>query len=116
MNETTFVKLFMLILIVFYFCYKFIERSRIKKANMIAKYMVDIGISNTTTGNYIFTYSEINQMFKTNLPNDFDLLSEIVDVLYNRYDSVIADLDFDWVRDGSFDFIFYLDYCPNLQY
>lgn len=115
MNETTFVNLFMLILIVLYSCYKFIERSRIKKANTIAKYMVDIGISNTTTGNYIFKYSEINQMFKTNLPNDFNLLSEIVDVLYNRYDSVIADLDFDWVHDSGFDFVFYLDYCLNLE-
>lgn len=115
MNETTFVNLFMLILIVLYCCRIYIERTRIKKANRIANYMIDIGIRNTTTGNYIFTYSEINEMFRVNLPKDRNLLIEILDILYDRYDAVIAELDWDQLQSVGFDFIFYLDQCWNLE-
>lgn len=115
MNETTFVNLFMLILIVLFCCRTYIERTRVKKANRIAKYMVEIGISNTTTGNYIFTYSEINELFRVNLPGDQNLLLEILDILYDRYDDVIAELDWDQLQSAGFDFVFYLDYCSNLE-
>lgn len=115
MDETTFVNLFMLILIVLYCCHIYVERTRSKKANRIANYMVDIGIRNTTTGNYIFAYPEINEMFRVNLPKDRNLLLEILDILYDRYDTVIAELDWDQIQSAGFDFIFYLDYCPNLE-
>lgn len=75
-------------------------------AQSIAEYLMDEGTANTSSGNYHFDYSEINEIFGVALPADDELL-----------DMIVKHLDTDIVSDVNtvedFDLMFYTQYCPN---
>lgn len=78
-------------------------------AKEIAVQLIRSGMENTTTGNWIFSFEEINEKYGTNLPEDQELLNRISRQLYDRSDSVA---DFCISGDGV-DLDFYYDQCPN---
>ena len=47
----------------------------------IAGYMIAEGCEQTSSGNWIFTYDEINYRFGTDLPNDAELLNQIAEYI-----------------------------------
>lgn len=77
-------------------------------ARTIAKHLIDVGTENTTTGNWHFSFEEIDELFGTNLKEDAETVKLITDELWNNSD-IIADIV---VSKEEFDLIFYLDYCP----
>ena len=82
-------------------------------AEKIADYMVETGLNNTSSGNYYFQYHGLNQKFGCNLPGDYRLIGKIIDQVYEKYGAAIAELCCGSHPDDGFDFMFYLNYCPN---
>ena len=82
------------------------------KAHEIAKYIVETGTKETTTGNYIFEFDEINQKFGADIPEDIDLYHDIIDTLFDDYADIVCETDAP-IKGGVFDIIFYLEHCPN---
>lgn len=78
-------------------------------AKEIAVQMIRSGMENTTIGNWIFSFEEINERYGTRLPADQELLNEISRQLYDRSDSVA---DFCILEEGV-DLDFYYGQCPN---
>ena len=81
------------------------------KAKTIADYMIAEGCEQTSSGNWIFTYDEINRRFGTDLPNDAELINQIADYIYANKSDVVADHDL----SQGFDLDFYTDCCPNID-
>ena len=81
----------------------------LKKA--ISDYMIAEGSEQTTSGNWIFTYDEINNKFGTDLPNDAELINQITEYIYAVKSDVVSDLDL----SQGFDLDFYTDHCPNID-
>lgn len=81
------------------------------KAKTIADYMIAEGCEQTSSGNWIFTYDEINRRFGTDLPNDAKLINQIADYIYANKSDVVADHDL----SQGFDLDFYTDCCPNID-
>lgn len=79
-----------------------------KYAQTIAEYLIDVGTEDTTTGNYHIGFDEVNKRFGVSLPDDKELLENIVDSLDK---SIVADID----TENDFDLIFYLNYCPMAE-
>ena len=77
----------------------------------IAEYMITEGGEQTSSGNWIFTYDEINNKFGTDLPNDAELLNQIAEYIYAEKSDVVSDLDL----SQGFDLDFYTDCCPNID-
>ena len=77
----------------------------------IAGYMIAEGCEQTSSGNWIFTYDEINYRFGTDLPNDAELLNQIAEYIYAEKSDVVSDLDL----SQGFDLDFYTDSCPNID-
>ena len=73
-------------------------------AQTIAEYLIDVGTEDTTTGNYHIGFDEVNKRFGVSLPDDKELLENIVDSLDK---SIVADID----TENDFDMVFYLNYC-----
>ena len=80
-------------------------------AKAIADYMLDKGSEQTSSGNWIFTYDEINSKFGTDLPNDAELINQITAYIYAVKSGVVSDLDL----SQGFDLDFYTDHCPNID-
>lgn len=78
-------------------------------AKEIALQLIQTGMENTTTGNWIFSFEEINEKYGTNLPADQGLLNRISGQLYDRSDSVA---DF-CISEEGVDLDFYYGQCPN---
>lgn len=74
----------------------------------IAEYMIDEGTERTESGNYHFSFAEINERFVTSLPGDEEMLEKIVSSLDS---GIVADVD---TAEG-FDLTFYSDYCPYAE-
>lgn len=83
------------------------------KAQEIAKYIVETGTKETTTGNYIFEFDEINERFGVNIPDDENLYYDIIDALY-EYADMIGEIE-DPLKRRAFDIVFYLENCPNAE-
>lgn len=81
------------------------------KAKTIADYMIAEGCEQTSSGNWIFTYDEINRRFGTDLPNDAELINQIADYIYANKNDVVAD----HVLSQGFDLDFYTDCYPNID-
>ena len=77
-------------------------------AQTIAEHLIDESTDNTHSGNYHFSFQEINERFGTSLPSDKELLEKIVSSL--DYE-MVADVD----TTEDFDLMFYLAYCPNAE-
>lgn len=77
------------------------------KAKAIADYLVSEGTERTTSGNYIFSFDDIEELFSVTV--DDKLITDIEKCL--DYE-VVATLD---TYDGIFDLYFYTDYCPNCE-
>ena len=77
----------------------------------IAEYMIAEGSEQTSSGNWIFTYDEINGKFGTDLPNDAALIDQIAEYIYAEKSDMVADLDL----SQGFDLDFYTDCCPNID-
>ena len=76
-------------------------------AQTIAEFITDYGTEETTTGNYLIPFEEINKRFGVDLFHDEELLDKIMD----SFDwDVVSSLD---ISDGDFDLTFYTDYCPQ---
>ena len=80
-------------------------------AKTIAGYMIAEGCEQTSSGNWIFTYDEINNRFGTDLPNDAELINQIAEYIYAEKSDVVSDLDL----SQGFDLDFYTDCCPNID-
>lgn len=78
-------------------------------AKEIATQLIRSGMENTTTGNWTYSFEEINEQFGTDLPADQELLNRISRQLYDRSDSVA---DFCISEDGV-DLDFYYGQCPH---
>ena len=77
----------------------------------IADHMIAEGSEQTSSGNWIFTYDEINSKFGTDLPNDAELINQITEYIYAVKSDVVSDLDL----SQGFDLDFYTDCCPNID-
>ena len=80
-------------------------------AKAIADYMLDEGSEQTSSGNWIFTYDEINNKFGTDLPKDAAMINQIAEYIYAEKCDMVADLDL----SQGFDLDFYTDHCPNID-
>ena len=78
-------------------------------AETIADYIYQTGTEETTTGNWHFPFSEINEKFAVNLIEDKKLLKMICDKLD---DYPVADLE---CGNSEFDVMFYTAYCPYVD-
>lgn len=85
--------------------------SRIAIAAEIADYMVDAGTSHTLSGNYHFSFTEINRDFGTELPEDEEMMSMICKRIESEHCEKVAELDL----TEDFDFMFWLDCCPYAE-
>ena len=81
-------------------------------AEKIAEYMVEEGTKKTSTGNWIFYYSELNERFSVNLRKDNILLIELIVALFEH--NSIIDFEVD-SNEECIDIIFGLCYCDNLE-
>ena len=77
-------------------------------AQTIAEYMIDEGTEQTESGNYHFSFAEINERFGTSLPGDREMMDQIVSALDSE---IVADAD----TTEDFDLAFDLDYCPYTE-
>ena len=77
-------------------------------AQTIAGYMIDEGTERTESGNYHFSFAEINERFGTSLPGDKKMLDKIVSSLDSE---IVADVN----TTEDFDLMFYPDYCPYAE-
>lgn len=77
-------------------------------AQTIAEYLIDEGTDKTHSGNYHFSFAEVNERFGTSLPGDKEMLEKIVSALDSE---IVADVD----ATEDFDLTFYLDYCPYAE-
>ena len=77
----------------------------------ISDYMIAEGSEQTTSGNWIFTYDEINEQFGTDLPNDAELINQVAEYICAEKSDVVSDLDL----SQGFDLDFYTDHCPNID-
>ena len=80
-------------------------------AKAIADYMIAEGCEQTSSGNWIFAYDEINKRFGTDLPNDAELIDQIAEYIHAEKSDMVADLDL----SQGFDLDFYTDHCPNIN-
>lgn len=75
----------------------------------LADALIREGMENTTTGNWTYSFEEINERYGIDLPADEKLLDTISHRLYEQSDSVA---DFCISEDGV-DLDFYYGQCPN---
>lgn len=79
------------------------------KIKEIVNYMVTVGCNSTTTGNYIFEFEEIEEKF--NIKLNKDLIEKITSYAYKYNEDKIIEIE----TENCFDFIFYLNSCPNYE-
>lgn len=79
-----------------------------KIADMVS-YMIRIGTSKTTTGNYIFGYDELAEHFGVSISEIKNSIPDIETELLKR-DEICFDDQTVW--DDCLSLIFYTNYCP----
>ena len=77
-------------------------------AYTIAKFMVQRGTENTTTGNWHFGFDDINERFGLHLQTDAQMVDMIEQALWDQGE-ILSQID---IFDDDFDLMFYLNYCP----
>lgn len=77
-------------------------------AQTIAEFLLDEGADKTHSGNYHFSFAEINERFGTSLPVDKEMMDKIVSALDSE---IVANVD----TTDDFDLMFYLDFCPYAE-
>ena len=77
-------------------------------AYTIARYMVQYGTENTTTGNWHFGFDGISKLFGLHLQSDKEMVDLIEQALWDQGE-ILSQID---IYDNDFDLMFYLDYCP----
>ena len=77
-------------------------------AYTIARFMIERGTENTTTGNWHFGFDDINERFGLQLQTDAQMVDLIEQALCD-HGEIISQID---IYDDDFDLMFYLDYCP----
>ena len=91
----------------------------LKKAKEIADYMVKVGTEETISGNYLFRFKEINEKFHVRLQKQIMLLDAIETAVFLYHGEKVAYFNcwgnFPNADYNCFDFIFYLNYCPNAE-
>lgn len=85
---------------------------RLKLAKAIAHDIVHEGTSNTSSGNWMVYFEEIQEKYKIDLSEDKETLDAIVNELKNSYAEKIAEIS---VTHDGFDITYYLDFCPNAE-
>ena len=76
-------------------------------AQTIAEFITDYGTKETTSGNYLIPFEEINKRFGVDLFHD----EELLDKIFDSFDwDIVSGVD---INDGEFDMTFYTDYCPD---
>lgn len=74
----------------------------------ITSYIIGEGIRATTTGNYTFDYTELDEAFNLEPGSVKDMSHDIEQCLLNCPD-IVADVE---LTDEEIDVVFYLKYCP----
>lgn len=80
--------------------------------HLIAHNIVDEGTANTSTGNWIVYFDEIQEKYNMNLNEDKEMLAAIADEIRNSNAEKIAEIS---ITDDAFDIVYYLDFCPNAE-
>lgn len=80
----------------------------------IAKYLIAEGTELTSTGSWIFDFSEIADQFALDEDFVYDSIGYIVDELCKCKEVLNAD-DMVSLKDKTLTIIFGTDYCPNLN-
>ena len=75
----------------------------------IANYMVVKGCGSTTSGNRIFSFSEIAEHFSITVDKLRELEDKILDVLYDC--PQVCDENGVWTDNDEFNIMFYGNYC-----
>ena len=75
----------------------------------VVEYMVDVGRELTMSGNYHFEFDEIEDTFGVIADGEFK--ERISEYIAENYSDVVAELD----MNEDFDFMFYIDCCPNVE-
>ena len=79
-------------------------------AEVVAGHLVREGTWETSNGSYNVSFAEIKENFGLDLKSDKNLAYKIEDAIFDIYGDLVAELD---VYDDTFDFMFFLAYCPN---
>lgn len=77
---------------------------------VVAGHLVREGTWETSNGSYNVSFAEIKKDFGLDLASDKDLAYSIENAIFEIYGDLVAELD---VYDNTFDFMFFLAYCPN---
>ena len=88
--------------------------SAINSAPAIVKWMVEEGIKNTSSGNWIFTSAEIAKAFPVAESSVIEMFGVILTELYQHEAVAEATVNFESDGSATFDLTFYTDYCPNI--
>lgn len=87
------------------------------KAQEIAKWIMEESVNNTSEGNWITYYDEIEEKFGVQLVPQGPLEADIVSALYYTYHDVILDMTYGYETANysgfCFDIDLALDYCLN---
>lgn len=81
-------------------------------AKNIAIYLFEDGTCNTTSGNWITYFDEIETRFQVILSDNRDFCNQIVVEMMKMYGEKIAEISVD---NEAFDITYYLDFCPNAE-
>lgn len=76
--------------------------------------MVEEGIKNTSSGNWIFTSAEIAKAFPVAESSVIEMFGVILTELYQHEAVAEATVNFESDGSATFDLTFYTDYCPNI--
>lgn len=71
-------------------------------------YIVETGTQNTTEGNWIISFDEVEKKTGINLEFNDGICNVLVDMLHER--AAVADVE---LTDSGIDVCYYLQFCPN---
>lgn len=79
-----------------------------QKLTEAVDYIVSSGTQNTTEGNWIIGFDELEKQTEINLEFNDDIFNVLVDMLHEREEVANVELG-----DSSIDVCYYLDFCPQ---
>lgn len=82
-------------------------------AELIAKFIVETGLENTTTGKWLILYDAIDDAFGVWLPRNKALFAEVLQIMKEDYSEVVAEIDTETWGLGIAVY-YYTDRCPNV--
>ena len=81
-----------------------------QKLTEVVNYIVETGTQNTTEGNWIISFDELEKQTGINPEFNDGICSVLADVLHER--ESVADVE---LTDSGIDVCYYLDFCPNYE-